>query len=424
MAAGLGLLATQLYPAWQKLSDRARSSAVLSTLLILPFAMVWFWGYSYHYRLMLTITPPLAAMVAALLDGWLIPFMSQNPLRRRALVTIGVLLSLPALMMGSYLTLEATLVTPLRSDEEKYAHANPALMEAVEALEEANAARPGRDYLNVYTLGEKRLNFFFPEMQTIWNRDLPTDLDELFHLTDLVIGGSHAEFIWANTDATYPNQLSSYMDIGFNYTRPFVEYQGGNIMGMVLEPIKFADDGNNRLEVYNVYTPYRNYSIEEVAPPITFDSNQWEFIALRGLDVRRVITADSQPILPDENGLMRLQAGEEIYIQLYWQREDETLISKDYSVFIHLVDPDTGDIYAQRDGEIGDGLLPTTLMPYPDLVPDRRLWQLPDDLPSGEIALYVGLYDPALPDAPRLPIVNGEYAGEDGILLTNQFVVE
>ena len=48
---GLGLLVWQLLPAWQKLSNRARSSALLTGLLALPFTVVWFYGYSYHFRL-------------------------------------------------------------------------------------------------------------------------------------------------------------------------------------------------------------------------------------------------------------------------------------------------------------------------------------------------------------------------------------
>src|SRR5690606_9947960 len=68
--AGLAIMGWQLQTDWKKLPERARSSLVLTILLIAPFTMVWFWGYSYHYRLMLTITPAIVAIVAALIDSF------------------------------------------------------------------------------------------------------------------------------------------------------------------------------------------------------------------------------------------------------------------------------------------------------------------------------------------------------------------
>ena len=194
-------------------------------------------------------------------------------------------------------------------------------------------------------------------------------------------------------------------------------------MHTFLTPIDAADDGNNRIVAYEVYAPYRNYSLEEINPPVVFEGDQWGEIALRGLDLRQVIPNDSAPSPMDEEGRLILQAGEAVYLQLYWQRTSEEPLSEDYSVFVHMLDPQTGEILSQRDDPPADGLLPLSLIPYPDLTADRRLWELPTDLPPGPVDLHIGLYDPLPPSAPRLPVVDGPFAGEDGIILKGQIVI-
>ena len=131
-----------------------------------------------------------------------------------------MILCIPALVIASNITFEFTFLDPLKDDDEKYAVANPALMEAVEAIELANEQRPGRDYVNVVTMGDRRLRFFFPEMLTILDDpDLPTDLNHVPPHIDIILGGSHADFLWQHT-AHYPNEISAAMDLGFAYTRP------------------------------------------------------------------------------------------------------------------------------------------------------------------------------------------------------------
>ncbi|MBZ0309827.1 MAG: hypothetical protein K8I82_27430, partial [Anaerolineae bacterium] len=100
VAGGLGILAILLRGIWFKTSERARSSTLLAALLIAPFTIVWFFFYSYHYRLMLTITPVLAAMTAALIEAWLLPLAEKNRLRQRTAVLLTVLLCLPGLTVA------------------------------------------------------------------------------------------------------------------------------------------------------------------------------------------------------------------------------------------------------------------------------------------------------------------------------------
>ncbi len=421
---GLGLMAWSSIPTWQRTTERARSSTVLGALLILPFLAVWFWNYSYHYRLMLTVTPVLAGMVAALLDAGLVPWFSQNALRRRALVVLAVLLSLPALYVTSHLTLHHA--QDIDTTREKYRVSNPELMEVVEIVEREIGQRPVREgQLNIFTLGENRLNFFFPEMRYIDDHSY-TDLDVFHPWTDLIIGGSLAEQHWRALDA-WPNPISAQMALAFTYSDPFLEHGGGNIMHTYLSPVGFSDYGNHRLVTYTAYYPYRQYSPADIAMPFTFEADQWPGLALRGLDIRRAVPdavpRDTRQIPLDAAGQMVLQPGDDLYIQLYWQRTAPAPIAQDHSVFIHLIDPDTGEIMAQRDGIMAEGQLPLPLLPYPDLIADRRRWPLPDDLPPGPLDVHIGVYDPVTPGFPRWTVQAGPYAGEDGVWLRGRLQI-
>ncbi|MFP4323319.1 MAG: hypothetical protein ACLFTK_12770 [Anaerolineales bacterium] len=427
IVAGLGLFAWSVLPAWQRTTERARSSGVLAVLLILPFTVVWFWNYSYHYRLMLTITPVLASLVAAELDAGLVPLMSRNALRRRALVAIAVALSIPALVIASYLTIFNATVMNVQTTADKYRVSNPELMEVVEIVRAEIDQRPVRaGQLNIFTLGENRLNFFFPEMQYI-DDTVYTDLSAFHPWTDLVIGGTLAEQAW-RAQGVWPNPISAQMAMGFQYSRPHLEYANGSIMHTYLNPIGFSDFGNHRLVTFEAYYPYRQYTLDELQMPVRFAGDQWPGLALRGLDIRRPVfengqLTDTRPIVPGEDGVLGLQPGDDIFIQLYWQRTSERPIARTHSIFIHLIDPRTGDLLTQRDGVILDGQMPLSALPYPDIVADRRRWQLPPDLPLGPLDLHIGVYDALAPGLPRWTVQDGPWAGGDGVWLRARIVM-
>jgi hypothetical protein len=407
LLTGLALMAEGLWVSWQRTTERARSSATLIALLIAPFAGVWFWNYSYHSRLVLSITPALASCVAALLDAWPAPILHKRAPRLTAL-TAG-LATLPALVIAAHITFDYHVLRPLHTDAEKYATANPALMEVVAAIQAGIEARPFRQSVNVYTLGEERLNFFFPHLRTLWREPLVTDIREMDGLTDLIIGGSYAEFLWREADA-YPNPISAYMDVGFLYSNPFVEYRQGSILGTYLTPILATDDGTRRYVVYSVYTPYRQYTLDELAPPIRLaDAPQWPFIGLYGVEVRRYVEADndSAQLLPDSDGVFSLPTGQPLHLHLFWSRPlNGPPVPADYSIFVYLRDAATGDILAQRDAGLAEGRLPMTFLPSPDLFVDRRTWTLPATLPSGAVDLAIGLYDPLTLE--RVPMKDGQ----------------
>lgn len=419
---GLGMMLWQLVPEWSRAAERARSSTILTALLIAPFTVVWFWGYSYHFRLMLMIVPVLAAFVAALIDAWLLPFMQMNRFRHRTVLGLTGLLGVTSLFIASYLTLWSTIADPLTTDAEKYAAANPALMEMVEVIEAERASIQNRDPF-VVTLDEKRLNFFFPDMRTIDRDNIPTAFDDLDIRTDLIIGGSHADFRWSTNEA-YPNQLAVYMQLAFKYRSPFLEYKQGNIWQMPINPLREVDDGNNRFVAYEVYTPNRNIRAEDFQAPYTFEDVRWDFIQLHGLEVRLPVEGDTIPHLPDENGAFVVQAGQSIYLQMYWQRTLPETPAGNYTTLVHLVDAETGEIVAQRDAALSDGSLPLTLTPYPDILPDRRLWHLPAELEPGLYDLHIGWYDPIPPNLPRFKTYqDGEVIG-DALVIEGAFLVQ
>jgi hypothetical protein len=39
------------------------------------------------------------------------------------------------------------------------------------------------------------------------------------------------------------------------------------------------------------------------------------------------------------------------------------------------------------------------------------------------VSLHIGLYEPLPPDNPRLTVIEGPFAGEDGIILKEQFLI-
>jgi len=78
-----------------------------------------------------------------------------------------------------------------------------------------------------------------------------------------------------------------------------------------------------------------------------------------------------------------------VMLTLYWQAVGE--MDTDYTVFAHLVDG-KGTVWGQHDSVPMNGTHPTTLWQPGEFVTDAHLLALPPDLPPGDYALEVGLY--------------------------------
>ncbi len=102
------------------------------------------------------------------------------------------------------------------------------------------------------------------------------------------------------------------------------------------------------------------------------------------------------------------EPGSTILVQLTWSADSPT--DRPYKVFLHLLD-DNGTPVAQRDSEPAGGSRPTTGWGPGELIIDNHGIAIPSDLPPGEYALRLGLYD-AFDPATRLSV-----NGRDSLLL-------
>lgn len=91
---------------------------------------------------------------------------------------------------------------------------------------------------------------------------------------------------------------------------------------------------------------------------------------------------------------------EKLSLTLYWSSLAQTQLN--WSIFVHLRN-DTGETVAQKDGPAGEELAyPTSLWDRGEIIIDEIFILLPDELPSGQYTLAVGLYN--LIDGMRLPV--------------------
>ena len=92
-------------------------------------------------------------------------------------------------------------------------------------------------------------------------------------------------------------------------------------------------------------------------------------------------------------GLPRqVQPGGSLLVALEW--ESLAPVTQSYQVFVHLLDS-SGAKLAQRDGQPVLWLRPTNTWQPGERIVDRYGLLLPDELPTGEYTVAVGLYDPA-----------------------------
>ncbi len=107
------------------------------------------------------------------------------------------------------------------------------------------------------------------------------------------------------------------------------------------------------------------------------------------------------------------QPGETLRLALYWKSAET--VQKDYTVFVHLVDPD-GNLRAQKDAMPCAGKYPTSVWSPGEIVPDEYELSLPHDLTRGNYTVRLGMYE--YPSLQRLSVT-----GADGKLLGDHLVL-
>jgi hypothetical protein len=105
------------------------------------------------------------------------------------------------------------------------------------------------------------------------------------------------------------------------------------------------------------------------------------------------------------------QEKRELGLVLYWQALSP--LPYDYTAFVHLRD-DAGHNVAQADHQPLAPVYPPTLWPVGEIIRERSILTLPEEVPTGTYSLWVGLY--RLDTLERLPVVD-DHSGENAVLL-------
>lgn len=95
--------------------------------------------------------------------------------------------------------------------------------------------------------------------------------------------------------------------------------------------------------------------------------------------------------------------GSALRVTLYWQALADMDIP--YSVFVHLIGVD-GRVVAGHDGQPVEATRPTTGWVPGEFLVDPHDVALPPDLAPGDYVIEVGIYDPGVPNMPRLRITS------------------
>ena len=96
-------------------------------------------------------------------------------------------------------------------------------------------------------------------------------------------------------------------------------------------------------------------------------------------------------------------AGGILPLTLFWQAQGT--VTKDYTVFVHLLDP-AGAIRGQGDGPPAAGFYPTTAWDSGEVIVDEHVVAVDPDAPPGIYQLVVGLYE--LSTGVRLSTLEGD----------------
>jgi hypothetical protein len=110
---------------------------------------------------------------------------------------------------------------------------------------------------------------------------------------------------------------------------------------------------------------------------------------LEGTERLSHVFDDSLALEGVQLGDRTVSPGESLTLDLYWS--SLAPVSEDYTVFIHLLD-EAGNLAGQGDGSPVNGRYPTSAWSSGELVLDRHVIPVSNEIPSGHYTLIAGLY--------------------------------
>ncbi len=172
-------------------------------------------------------------------------------------------------------------------------------------------------------------------------------------------------------------------------------YEVGNDENVLLKLLGHLEWNEGKLE-FRALEP--NYTLPDGINPT--QANFSDQIALRGYTLH--------------------QEEERLSLTLYWQALESNL--PDYSHFVHLQDPLTGDIVTQHDSMPLNNSYPTSQWSANEIVADPLTLEI-DQLPSGRYEIIVGLYQSSADGFDRLVIIDDVVPGKDAKKLPEEIIL-
>ena len=357
-------------------------------LIILPYFMVWFYSYSYHYRLSFAIVPVMILPTAVILAHWFTAEWMSSWRFPARLVYAGAVLAIaaPGVMIAVYdegLGWDWLWTIPPPDDFSK-----AGLLGVVATLDEYVEAT-GQQPM-VYAPGLQPLPFFYTEGE-VRVVDTPRETEQLAGATHFI--NSHVAYLEYERDgdvAPFQNQWLASLPRA-NVTTRVATYQ---------DPSFF-------------------YEVYKLHPESRFDPPEMEVVLDDEIvfgDVARLhgFTFSTQTFEPGG-----------VIMQLAWQSIGPAEL--DYTIYVHLFrESDPNRQWAGYDGPVRYWDLnyyATRFWEADEYIMDRRHMFLQDPATpaADDYRIRLGFYDPVTGD--RLPLtVNGEAAG-DGYTLDLAFSV-
>jgi hypothetical protein len=390
LASGAAVLAVTLgrhaRAVWTGPLRRDAARLGWAAALALPYFVTWFVSYSYHYRLSFAIVPLLILPTAVILGRWSATW-ALSRLRRWLVAAALIALAAPGVVAAVYdinAGWDYLFTDALPDDHARVASGNQSLLRVVHGLQIWLDEHPG-ETLTVVAPGILRLPFFFPE-QDIRVNQAPIRLDELDGVTYFIYG--------------VPETTGAYEDVPPQANAVF-----GALGRHDLSRLAWGeDDGLFRYDVYELALDNR-FEAPFINAPAAGDVIIGDAVRFLGLDV----------------GGLEFWPGRRMILHLFWEPLAPTAL--DYSIFVHLVCPDSG-LVATWDGPIARselGWYSTRIWEPGEVISDERVIALPEGAPARAqgCEMIIGLYDPLTNQ--RLPItVDGVPVG-DQLSIENRF---